>query len=461
MKLFEPGHRLDGFVIDQCIHSGAMAYIYSVHCTDPAQQPDFPLAMKVPRMTSGNGAENLLGFEVEKQILPLLRGSHVPRFVAAGDIVVQPYLVMEYIKGRTLQEWLDQTSAREVPEIVRLGALIADAVQALHEQQVCHLDLKPTNVMLREGDGAVLLDFGLAAHTQYPDLLAEGLRRAAGSYVWIAPEQVLGVRGDPRSDIFAIGVMLYEMCIGQFPFGNPQTRGGLRQRLWMQPTPPRQLNPEIPDWLQEIILRCLQPQAEHRYATAAQLAFELAHPQQVQVTERGRAVTGPGFWWHLRHWLAGAGKDYRPSALLAPVAQPPIVMVAVPHEDVSEAVLEALRQAVKRTLGNRPGARLSCVTVIAPVAGGASKSEVSVHQKMMAYLRSWAASLELGDHVATYHVLESGDKAQALLAYAEGNQVNLIVMGAATHGLQIQRFVATVPIKVAMHAPCTVMLVKA
>jgi nucleotide-binding universal stress UspA family protein len=85
---------------------------------------------------------------------------------------------------------------------------------------------------------------------------------------------------------------------------------------------------------------------------------------------------------------------------------------------------------------------------------------VELHQQMLAYLREWAGKIDLGDHVVSYHVLESGDVAQALLAFAEANLVNLIIMGAATHGLQLQRFVATVPIKVAMHAPCTVMLVK-
>jgi len=459
MKQLEPGYRLDGFVVDECIHSGAMAHIYAVHCEDPARQPEFLLAMKVPRMGSGDGAENLLGFETEKQILSALHGPHAPRFVAAGDIAALPYLVMEYVKGGTLQDWLDKKAPRDLAEIVRIAVQLADAVHWLHRQDVCHLDLKPANVMLRDADGVVLLDFGLAWQARHPDLLAEELRTAVGSYIWIAPEQIVGVRGDPRSDIFAIGVMLYEMCTGEAPFGNPQTSGGLRQRIWMQPRPPRQMNAAIPDWLQEIILRCLQPQAEDRYANAALLAFDLAHPQQVAITERGRAMTGAGFWWHLRRWLGGAGKDYRPSPLLAVLAPPPIVLVCVPHQDVSEAVLEALRQAARRTLGNRPGARLNCVTVIAPV--DTSQDEVAVHQKMLLYLRRWAANLELADHVATYHVLESSDVAQTLLAYAKGNQVNMIVMGAATHGLQMQRFVATVPIKVAMHAPCTVMLVKA
>ena len=90
-----------------------------------------------------------------------------------------------------------------------------------------HLDLKPANVLFRDDGSAVLLDFGLSCHAHYPDLLAEQLRKAVGSPAWIAPEQVVGVRGDPRSDIFAIGVMLYQLCTGELPFGEPQTAARL------------------------------------------------------------------------------------------------------------------------------------------------------------------------------------------------------------------------------------------
>ena len=463
MRLLEPGHRIDGFVIDDCIHSGGMAHIYRVHCADPEEQPDFPIIMKVPRLNADDGAENLVGFEVEKQILSVIHGPHAPRFVAAGDVSTLPYLVMEYIDGSTLQDWLGQTSGRDAAEIARIGALIAHAAHSLHQQEVCHLDLKPANVLLRSDDGVVLLDFGLSWHAQYPDLLAEEMRAAAGSNIWIAPEQVAGVRGDPRSDMFAIGVMLYEMCTRELPFGNPQSASGLRQRFWMQPKPPRQVNPETPAWLQEIIMTCLEAHAANRYSSAALLAFDLTHPDQVKVTARGNATEGLGFWRHLRRWWAGTGAHYKPSPLPArQVAPVPIVMVAVPHDDVTEATLLALRQAVRRGLGNRPGARLSCITVISPAAAAdAAQGESTIHQQMLTYLRRWAATMDIGDHLATFHVLESGDVAQAILSYAEANDVNLIIMGAATHGLQMQRFVATVPIKVAMRAPCTVMLVKA
>lgn len=464
MKLLEPGAQLDGFTIDECIHSGGMAHIYRVHYTEGASDPGFPMAMKIPRMTAGDGAENIVSFEVEHQILQVLTGPHVPRFVAAGDLENVPYLVMEYVQGQTLQHWLDAPQRPDVDELARLGAAMALAVHSLHQQNTVHLDLKPANVLIRPDGSAVLLDFGLSCNALYPDLLAEQLRKAVGSPTWIAPEQVVGVRGDPRSDIFAIGVMLYELATAELPFGAPQTAGGLRQRLWMDPTPPRKLQPQLPEWLQEIILRCLEPEAARRYPSAAHLAFDLRHPDQVTVTERGRNAQGTGFGTHFKRWVKAAGMHYQPSPLPAQqIEEVPIVMVALPHKDVSDATLYSLRQAVARTLGTRPGARLACVTVISSgqtSAASDATSETSVHRRYLASLRQWAQPLDLAGHQTSYHVLESGDVAQALVSYAVGNHVSVIVMGAATHGLKTQRFVATVPIKVAMDAPCTVILVK-
>jgi serine/threonine protein kinase len=285
-----------------------------------------------------------------------------------------------------------------------------------------------------------------------------------GSPIWIAPEQVVGVRGDPRSDVFAIGVMLYQLATGETPFGEPATQGGMRQRLWMDPVPPRKRRPDLPEWLQEIILRCLEPEADRRYGSASLLAFDLANPQQVTVTARGRQTEGTGFWTHFKRWIRAAGKHYQPSPLPSRrIEEVPIVMVAVPHHDVSDATLYSLREAVGRSLGIRPGARLACVTVISPSdtsSTDSERSETTVHRQHLTRMRQWAEPLDLRSHQASFHVLESGDVADALLRYAEGNHVNMIILGAATHGLQMQRFVATVPIKVAMEAPCTVILVK-
>jgi nucleotide-binding universal stress UspA family protein len=468
LKLLEPGTVVDGFEIRECLHAGGMAHIYQVDYAagedGTRRDSEFPMAMKIPRMTAGDGAENIVSFEIEHQIMPTLTGAHVPRFVAAGDLSRTPYLVMEYVQGQTLQHWLDLAEPLTPADIARLGAAVARAAHSLHRQNVCHLDLKPANVLIRPDGTAVMLDFGLSCHAHYPDLLAEALRKAVGSPIWIAPEQVVGVRGDPRSDVFAIGVMLYQLATRELPFGEPATTGGLRQRLWMDPVPPRRHRPDLPEWLQEVILQCLEPVAAERYPSAAHLAFDLSHPQDVRITARGRKTKGTGFWVHFKRWWRAAGMHYQPSPLPAQqIEQVPIIMVAVPYKDVSDATLYSLREAVQRSLGIRPGARLACVTVIAPgetSSTEAEKSETSVHRWHLTRLKQWAEPMDLGGHQTSYHVIESGDVADALLQYATGNQVNMVILGAATHGLQMQRFVATVPIKVAMEAPCTVILVK-
>ncbi len=480
MKLLTQGSELDGFTIGECIHSGGMAHIYHVTYAQGTHDPGFPMAMKVPRMASGDGAENIVSFEVECQIQQVLTGPHVPRFVAAGDLERMPYLVMEYIAGRTLQHWLDAPQPLDVQVITRLGVAMARAVHALHLQNTVHLDLKPQNVLFRPAPGAagpdpdspplsefgaaVLLDFGLSHHAHYPDLLAEQLRKAVGSPAWIAPEQVVGVRGDPRSDVFAIGVMLYQLCTGELPFGEPQTAAGMRQRLWIDPVPPRKRRSDVPAWLQEVVLRCLEPEAAKRYPSAALLAFDLSHPTQVHVTERGINTEPTAFRTHFKRWIKAAGMHYQPSPLPSQqIEEVPIVMVAVPYRDATDATLYSLRQAVARSLGTRPGARLACVTVIPSSLSNTTneeRSETQLHRRYLTQLHQWAQPLDHPGRQTSCHVLESGDVARALLDYATGNQVSVIVMGAATHGLKTQRFVATVPIKVAMDAPCTVILVK-
>ncbi|MFM7025444.1 MAG: protein kinase domain-containing protein [Limnohabitans sp.] len=468
MKLLEPGTLVDGFEVGRCIHAGGMAHIYEVrHApgTDGIRrEAEFPMAMKIPRMTAGDGAEMILSFEVELMIMPSLTGAHVPRFVAAGDLDRLPYLVMEYIEGRTLEHWLEQDSLPKPQDIARLGAAVARAAHSLHKQNVCHLDIKPANVLIRPDGSAVFLDFGLSCHAHYPDLLAEEFRKAVGSPIWIAPEQVVGVRGDPRSDVFAIGVMLYQLATRETPFGEPATQAGMRQRLWMDPVPPRKRCPELPEWLQEVILRCLEPEADRRYGSASLLAFDLANPEQITITARGRQTKGTGFWTHFKRWVRAAGKHYQPSPLPSRrIEEVPIVMTAIPHYDVTDATLYSLREAVGRSLGIRPGARLACVTVISPSEASSTdsdRSETALRRQHIARMKQWTEPLDLTHHQVSFHVLEASDVAEALLKYAESNNVNMIIMGAATHGVQMQRFVATVPIKVAMQAPCTVILVK-
>src|SRR5512139_3285378 len=121
-----------------------MAVIYAVSGPDAG----FPLVMKVPRLGHGEPAESIVSFEVEQMVLAALEGPHVPRFVAAGDLARQPYLVMEHVQGRSLAEWTEHAPIRP-EEVAALGSAVATALHSLHLQEAIHLDLKPSNVMIR------------------------------------------------------------------------------------------------------------------------------------------------------------------------------------------------------------------------------------------------------------------------------------------------------------------------
>jgi serine/threonine protein kinase len=197
----EAGQAIDGFRLVEPLEPGGMAHFWRV----TRDGNDLPMLMKIPLLRPGEDPLTIVGYEVEQMILPRLSGPHVPRFVAAGDFE-RPYIVTEFVAGQSLKLLLQKTPL-SADETATIGAKIAFALHDIHRQHVIHLDLKPSNVILR-GDDAVLIDFGLAHHDQLPDLVSEEAEGPVGTGAYIAPEQVLGDRTGPRSDFFALGVIM-------------------------------------------------------------------------------------------------------------------------------------------------------------------------------------------------------------------------------------------------------------
>jgi serine/threonine protein kinase len=458
----EPGDVVDGFTLGERLHGGGMGVIFRATAPAGRADLDFPLLIKVPRLGPGEPSETVVTYEVEAVVHAALRGPHVPRFVAAGDLAVQPYLAMEFVEGPSLTDWVGKGPV-PVDEVLRLGSAVARAVHALHQQEVVHLDLKPANIIFRPGGEAVLIDFGLAHHAHFPDLLAEEFRQPMGSGPYISPEQVLGVRHDPRSDLFALGVILYQLVTAAYPFGAPSTRRALRQRLWRVPPPPRRLAPGCPEWLQEVILRCLEPQAADRYASAAQVAVDLIHGEQVTVGARGRRLRQPGLGARLKRWVMATG--YEPSPLERPslqLATASIILVAVATQHKNERRFQVLREVVRRLLAIDPDRRLSCISVIPQASGlaGGKQEEAGTARRIkhLVRLRHWAEPLGLPPERLSYHVIESGDPAAALLEYARVNQVDHLVIGAPPADVSLKgSFVST---RVAAEAHCSVTVVR-
>ena len=463
------GMEFDGYRLDEKLHTGGMAALWRVtdlrqrHLNKPGMENGVPpLIMKVPLLFSSDDPTAIVAFEVEQMIMPKLRGDHVPRYFGAGDFDAQPYIVMEMIAGESLRSRFEKAPL-PLDEVVSVGIKVANALQDLHRQHVIHLDIKPSNIMFRHGL-AVLIDFGLSRHDRLPDLLDEEFRLPMGTGPYISPEQVMGVRNEPRSDLFALGVLLYHLVTGERPFGHPTSVSGLKKRLYRDPIPPRNHRADMPDWLQEIILRCLEVDPNARFDTAAQLAFLLQHPEQLTLTARAKKDQQDGYLAVVKLRFKAVGADLvLQHSVSEQLSKAPIIVVALDLSHGSEKLAESLRQITRRMLQTEPGARLACLTVRKTSRIGMDESLIqqgeNIHVKQLVELKHWARPLSVSSDKITFHVLESPDPAMAIIDYAHNNDVDHIIIGSRGSSA-LRRYLGSVSAQVVAEADCTVTVVK-
>ncbi len=308
------GDQLDRYRIDALVARSGMACIYRATDLDRHLQ----VAIKVPH------------FEVESD--PLLY-DRFKREDAIGRKLDHPcvmqvfgderrsrlYMVMEWLDGRKLRSILTQEKKLPPERALRIALGVCEALDYIHSQGVVHRDLKPENILLDAEDRVKLIDFGIASSAGSKRLTYARFTRNMGTPDYISPEQVKGNRGDARSDLYSLGVILYEMLTGEVPFQGANPLIVLNSRLTNPPIPPREIDPEVAPQLQEIIYRALERNAALRYATASDFARDLQNPDAVTVKDRPE----------MQEWKAQKSAKPKKALLYAALALIPFAIVVL------------------------------------------------------------------------------------------------------------------------------------
>lgn len=293
MTSLHPGDLLDHYRIGSLVARSGMASIF--RAVDEADGRSVAIKIPHPEME----ADPLLfdRFKREQEIGEKLDHPGVMK-VFKDPAKSRIYMVMEWVNGELLRNIL--AKGKLTPErATRIAARICEALDYIHSHGVVHRDMKPENIMVDAEDRIKLIDFGIAANEGSRRLTFAKLSNVMGTPDYISPEQVRGKRGDGRSDIYAMGVMLYEMLTGKVPFTGNNAFLIMNDRLMNNPPPPRELDPSITPAMQEIIYRALERDPKNRYATAREFAWDLEHQDQVGVADRPELLD-----WKKRksHW---------------------------------------------------------------------------------------------------------------------------------------------------------------
>jgi serine/threonine-protein kinase len=281
MTTIQTGDTLDHYRIESVVARSGMASIF--RGTD--LRDGRPVAIKVPHPEMEADPVLFDRFRREKEIGQMLDHPGVMK-VYKDDGHTGIYMVMEWVEGRLLRQVLVTHGKLPLERAVRIAVAICEVLQYIHDNGVVHRDLKPENIMVDSQDRVKLIDFGIAGKQGSRRLTFAKLTDTMGTPEYISPEQVKGKRGDGRSDIYALGVMLYEMLTGKPPFTGANPFVIMNDRLLNNPVPPREIDPQIPAELQEIIYRALERDPKNRYAKAREVAWDLEHQDQVGISDR-------------------------------------------------------------------------------------------------------------------------------------------------------------------------------
>jgi len=307
----ETGSQIDSYRIDAPVARSGMASIY--RATDV--RDNRVVALKIPNPDMEADPILFDRFQREAAIGERLSHPMVMR-VYGGEKRSRNYMVMEWCEGHLLREILSHGRIGH-DRAICITIKVLDALEYIHEQGIVHRDLKPENIMVDDHDNVKLIDFGIAGDSGARRLTYANLTSTLGTADYISPEQVKGKRGDGRSDIYSMGVILYEMLTGTLPFSGNSPMEVMNDRLLNHPVPPTVADSRISPEMQEVLYRALERDPQNRYAHAREFAHDLQHLDQVGVEDRVET----------RNWNKRKSHTSRQVAYYAALALIPVVIL--------------------------------------------------------------------------------------------------------------------------------------
>jgi len=288
----QAGDILDHYRLDSLVARTALATTFCGIDLGNGRQ----VAIKIPRAELAGDADFCNRLRQEEKIGGRLHHPGVVRVLCNEyEDRTQLYIVTEWIEGRSLRAILDEQGPFSPERAARIASNICDALYYVHSRGVVHRDLKPENVLACEDDRIKLIDFGIATAGGADRMALAKPWETAGTPDYISPEEVKGIRGDARSDIYSLGVMLFEMLAGKTPFDGCNPLAVMNNRLLNDAIPVRALTPDVPAWLERIICRALHRDPRRRHTSAFEFGCDLKS-QGNDLTEECQN-TRPFFWF--------------------------------------------------------------------------------------------------------------------------------------------------------------------
>jgi serine/threonine-protein kinase len=296
------GDQFDHFQISNHIAKGGMSDIYTAYDLLTSKN----VVLKIPdRMSIGDPAQ-YERFQRELEVMKTLNHPAIQNGLTSGKFNNTPYLVTELINGESMRDYVAKCAPLQVEAAVSLIRKIADGLKHCHENEIIHRDLKPENILITPEGQPIIIDFGLALTKNAHRVTYANLSGAAGTPDYMAPEQIEGHRGDFRTDIYALGIMFYELLKGEVPFHGDNNLAVMSQHL--RGAIPR-LDKEVagvPLQIAAIAAKCLQRNPENRYSTMGELIDDLDNPEKVDLSilEKGTGKAVKNYWWRSPPFVA-------------------------------------------------------------------------------------------------------------------------------------------------------------